>query len=738
MININIDEKTGISSLSIDDEELIWDIQPILYINGIELFLSNITRPLIIQIRGRDNIGLFNGWKFKWYLADKPLIETRIKYYFNKEAIIFQMKALRTLKGVRLKDSFLTTTYNYPAFRISDDVRVLYYTWGLTGSEDYPRGYWPEAFTSKGIMDVTEHDPFSPFIISGKSGTLVLSAFNMFPISPMRRRGDYIMRGIHGSINIIKRGFTIETVGVYGRNLIDALNNWGSFLLMINNKKPIGVMDHLVLRSLGYWSSYGGYYSELFHPLDENTIKNLYEYFKKMNIKLGYIGLDSWYIFDKKGFVKEYKPNPQRFSKNLDKISDEIRTPFILHLSVLSKENYYSSKYNFISKQNEQSSVPIDKKFYDNLAEGLVSEGAIAVLQDWIRIQQNLVKKLRSDPEIAEVWFNMMAESFAEKKLAMILSMPTIGFILSSVKHQNVIAIRSYNDYIMSHKGQLRLLRKIKKVRWKTIPKGIYIKQNFMMSMLIRALGMLPFFDLFITNSKHPEGFAEPNAKYEALMRILSGGIIAVGDKIGYINKSILKLLLTKSGELAKPDEPAIPWENTIESDILFVHTYSKKGKYQWKYIAIANTGYSVQSYSFDLEKIFKERINFVYDYFKKYMITGSRITGNLKPGQIDYYIVPPIINGIALLGFIDNFITMPSYLIDSIRKKTNQLIIKLKTTPSKIYKISVFPDNAEIKSINGGVKIRQIYFNNFKIITLKSVNNLLEIKFIITQKTKS
>lgn len=732
MININANEKTGILSLSIDDEELIWDIQPILYINGTELILPSITRPRTIQIRGRDNIGRYSGWKFKWYLADRPLVETRVKHYFSKKVVIFQMRALRTLKGVKLKDSFLTTTYNYPAFRILDNVKVLYYTWGLTSDRDYPGGYWPEAFIGRGIMDVSERDPFSPFIIGGKNGALAFSAFNMFPISPMRRRGDYIMRGIHGSINVIKRGFTIETVGVYGHNLIDALNNWGSFLLKVNGKRPVGVMDHLILKNIGYWNSYGGYYSELFHPLNESTIRNLYEYFKRINVNLGHIGLDLWYIFDKIGLAKEYKPNPQRFSKSLGIISNEIRTPFVLHLSAFDKNNYYSSKYNFISKRNERSSIPIDKKFYDDLAEILISEGAIAVWQDWIRTQQNLVKELRSDPEIAEIWFDMMAESFANKKLAIILCMPTIGFILSSVKHQNIIAVRSYNDYLISHKGQLRLLRK-KGIRWKLIPKGIYIKQNFMVGMLIRSLGMLPFFDLFITNPKHPEGFAEPNAKYEALMRILSGGIVAVGDKIGCINKSVLKLLLTKNGELAKPDEPAIPWENTIENDVLLIHTYSRKGKYQWRYVAIANTSYADQSYSFDLEKIFKERINFVYDFFKKNIITGSQITGNLRPGQIDYYIIPPIINGIALLGFIDNFITMPSYLIDSIRKKSNHIIIKLKTVPSKVYKIGVFPNNVEIKSINGGIKVRQTYFNNLKIITLKSANNLLEVKFYIS-----
>ncbi len=730
MISVDINEKTGVSLLNVNGEELVWDIQPILYINGIELILTNLTRPRVMQIHGRDHVGRYDGWRMRWYLADRRLIETCIKHYSSIKAVIFQMKALRTLKGTKLKDSFLLTTYNYPAFRISDETKVLYYTWGLTERGGYPGGYWPEAFVSKGIENVTEHYPFTPFVIGGRNGALAFSAFNMFPVSPMRRRGDYIMRGVHGSVNVIRKGFTTETVAVYGDNLTDALNRWGSFLLKVNGKKPIRVMDHVILQGIGYWNSYGGYYSELFHPMDENIIRDLYNYFRKMNIQLGHIGLDLWYIFDKVGLAKEYKPNQQRFPRNLGTISNELGIPFVLHLSAFDKENHYSTKYKFVSGPNDQSSIPIEKNFYYDLAENLVREGAVAVWQDWIRTQQNLVKKLRCDPEVAEFWFNSMANGFSSKKLVMILCMPTIGFILSSVKHQNIIAVRAYDDYLMSHKGQLKLLRKIKGGKYKLIPKETFIKQSFMVGMLIKSLGMLPFFDLFITNPKHPEGFAEPNAKYEALIRILSGGIIAVGDKIGYINKSILKLLLTNNGVLAKPDEPATVWEDTIGDDLLLVHTYSKKGKYQWRYVAIINVGHTIQSYDFNLENVFKEEIKFVYDFFRKYIINGSRITGLLKPAQIDYYIIPPVINETTLIGFTDNFITMPSYIIDSIKKAQKRFIIKLKVVPAKTYKISMFPVHTIIKNVNGGVIIRQTQINNFKVITLKTISNLLEMQF--------
>ncbi|MGC8948440.1 MAG: hypothetical protein ACP5OK_03790 [Thermoprotei archaeon] len=730
MLKVNIDEKFGIGSLSIGDEELIWDIQPILYINGVELALSRITKPKITHFYGKDNVGKHEGWNFKWYLVDRRLVETKIKYYPRSNVVIFEMESLRKLKGTKLKDSFLFTTYNFPAFRISNYAEVLYYTWGLTKSGDFPGGFWPEGHVGEGIDAVPDNVPFTPFVVKGKNGALAFSAFNMFLVSPMRKKGNYIMRGVHGSINVIRRGFVTKTIAVYGNSFIDAINRWGSLLLKVYGKKPIKPMSHDVLKKLGYWNSYGGYYSELFHPMNEEIIRNVCATFKKMEVPLGYIGLDLWYIFDKIGLAKEYKPNPQRFSKSLGMISNEVQVPFVLHLSAFDKENYYTNKYHFIGGKNEIASVPIDAKFYDDLANIFVSEGGIAVWYDWIRTYQSLIKELRSNPEIAEYWFDTMIKSFDNKGLAVILCMPTIGFILSSVKHQNIISLRTYNDYLLSHKGQLKLLRKVKGWRWKIIPKNIYIKQNFMVGLLAKSLGMMPFFDVFITNPRHPEGFAEPNAKYEALMRILSGGIVGIGDRVDHINRSVLKLLLTPDGNLAKPDEPAIIWERALNDDLLLVHTYSKIGKYYWKYVGIINTGQEEQSYNFDLEKVFKEKICFIYDYFKKYVINGSTITGDLKPCQVDYYIIPPTINDITPVGFIDNFVTMPSYTIQSLRKEKNNIVINVKVVSMKPRRIALFPENVKVKNIYGGVILRQNVQNNIRIITFKPISNLTAIKF--------
>lgn len=727
MLKINVDEKFGIYSLSIGEEELIWDVQPILYIDGVELALSRITRPKIIQIHGRDNIGRYNGWSFRWNLVDKRLVETRTKYYPSSNIIIFEMEALRTLKGTRLKNSFLFTTYNFPVFRISTHAKILYYTWGL--SDGSSGRCWPEGYVGESIEALPNDAPFTPLILKGKSGALTISAFNMFPISPMRRKGDYVMRGIHGAINNIRRGFITKTIAVYGDDFTDALNHWGSFLLKVYGKRPIKPMDHHILRKLGYWSSYGGYYSELLHPIDENVIKDICDTFKKINVPLGHIGLDLWYIHDKIGLAKEYKPNPERFSGGLGMISNEFNVPFVLHFSALSKENYYVNKYQ-MHRKSKSVSLPIDVKFYNDLANIFVSEGGTTVWYDWIRTRQGLIKELHIDPKFSEYWFDMMTKSFNDKGLTVMLCMPTIGFILSSVKHQNIIALRTYNDYFLSHKGQLKILRKIKGWRLRIVPKNIYIRQNFMMGMLAKSLGIVPFFDVFITNPKHPEGFAEPNAKYEALIRILSGGIIGIGDKISHINKSVLKLLLTADGELAKPDEPATVWERTLDNNLLLVYTHSKIGKYSWKYVSIINVGQEEQSYSFDLEKVFTEKVYFIYDFFKKYVINGSTVVGELKPCQMDYYVVPPVINNIVPIGFTDNFITMPSYIVESLRKDRNNVMIRIKTISTESRKIAIFPDSAKVKDIHGGIKLRQNVHNNFKIMTFKPTSNLVTIKF--------
>lgn len=51
--------------------------------------------------------------------------------------------------------------------------------------------------------------------------------------------------------------------------------------------------------------------------------------------------------------------------------------------------------------------------------------------------------------------------------------------------------------------------------------------------------------------------FREPNSQLELVVAVLSRGGVAIGDKIGYIDTSLIKTTCTKNGNLLRPDRPA-------------------------------------------------------------------------------------------------------------------------------------------------------------------------------------
>ena len=656
--------------------------------------------------RGQDSSGEFR-YRTLVYSApallgqDIPLIRQTLKSYDDSRLLI-ETTALEDIRGTYLEDSFYHTTFNSPVMLLQENLNFLAYTWGLIGIESSrDGGHFPEAVTGKGVSNVpsklrlagyaprqdlrtNSQKPFCPIVLYDDDGrTLVVSPFDHFLISPMRviqtPSGTGIARGLHGSVNTIPKGTTTRTAMVFGDGVVETMLKWGDWLLKAGGKKRDRPSETPLLGGVGFWNCFGGYYTELFRKVDEKTLKELAAYFRREGIPISYFGLDLWYNYGEVGFARNYRPDAGKYPKGLEPIHEETGLPYLLHMSAFESPNDYMGSYEFVV--DKESAYPQHRNFYEDLSKEFKSHGAFGIWPDFLRSQLQNSSSLRSMVGAADRWFDNLAGAFGDEDMVMMMCMPTTGHYLASTRHQNVVAVRTHTDYLNHQKSQVDALRVTGQVR-NYLPPQQSVRHNVLLSFLGYALGLSPSFDVFLTNKNHPEGFAEPNAEYEALLRAMNAGVVAIGDKAGFIDKEIVRKLLFPDGRTSMPDHPPLPVVSSLQSDVLAFYTSTTVGSRRWIYLALFNVGDKVASYALDLKELAVGEDVAVYDYFGAKMLKSHVLQGKLDPAHGNYYIVVPPIGPCHFLGFPDKYITVSSRQIIDIEENSGRITVKFRLPP--------------------------------------------------------
>ncbi len=659
-------------------------------------------------ISGYDRGGYYYGYALTYTADGKPIVVLTARAYPEQEMAVMDAEALVELTGIRTADSFLHTTFNAPVFRLADSGFLLY-TWGLSDAG----GEWPHTVYGESLTSVPQDRPFSPLVLVRQGGVMVISPGSHYPMSPLRagpERGT-VVRGLHGAIDRIPRGAVVSTVIQFGSEPFSTLFRWGD-VIRAGRPRP-NPLAHRILARLGYWNDYGAYYSELLHPINEELLLALGDYFREEEIPIGYFGLDLWYPHDRVGFATAYRADENRFPSGLGRIKTRTGIPFFLHLSGFDLENEYRDGYHFL--EGDGAACPRERRFYSDLGRRLKEkEGAIGIWHDHVRVYQERIPALRASLTAGEEWFTMMTDGLGENGLPLMLSDPTVGFLLAAAGTEAIVSSRSGDDYLVKQPGQLAQLDPVAAARYKYVPPQRFIVDRFLVGWLLYSLGLLPFHDVFITNPDHPDGFAEPDAASEALMRALSAGPIGIGDKLGEVNKEIVDQLVFPDGVLAKPDHPAQPLWNPLARDLVVGVTDSVDGK--WRYVAVFNAGDDERSYDSQDVSIDTGRC-IIYSYFQHRIVTA--IQGSLSPGQGDYYVLTPVFSGIAVIGFIDKFITAPTDRIRAVTLLPTGVEVTIHIPPNNQYRLGVFSKSRFQVAATGATITMRTDHNGLTVLTI-------------------
>jgi hypothetical protein len=627
--------------------------------------LGDVPDPL----KGTDRLGAYTSWRVTYGDKERSLIDLTTKAYPQLRSVLFEAEALTDLEHTFTADTFVRTTFQAPIMKLMD-AQFLLYTWSLGDHGD--RGGWTHAIYGRSQRQIPRDKAFAPLVLSAQESAMVISALNHCPLSPLgvvdTSSGVTVSRGIHGAVDRIPRETVTSTIATFGDEAFSTMRSWGDILL-----------------SLG-------------------------EYFKKEEIPIGYFGLDLWYPYERVGCAKAYRADKERFPSGLEQIKESTGIPFFLHLSGFDFENEYQDDYAF--QQSGDVAYPREGRFYADLGRRLrQEEGAIGVWHDHIRHYQERIPALRTSFDAAEDWFFMMADELGVNSLPIMLSDPTIGFLLATSHATNIVSSRSGDDYLVKQERQLAQLDQAAAARYKRVPTQRLIIDRFLVGWLHYCLGLLPFHDVFITNNAHPDGFAESDADSEALMRALSAGPVGVGDKIGEIDRSIVNRLVFPDGLLAKPDRASRPVWSSLLCGLIVGETESLEGA--WRYVSVFNVGTDHQEYDLRDAGIRTEG-HVIYSPSLRQIVPEMR--GRLATAEGAYYVLVPLLRGMAFIGFIDKYITAPSDRILSLKEVDGGFDVRMCVPPGHVYPIGVFcndeiaadADRAEVaeKSVVSGLYV--------------------------------
>ncbi len=577
----------------------------------------------------------------------EPLLTAEIRS--AHDVVTFAVTVDQTLSRLNAGDTFEAFSVAFPRIAVPDSYRCFLTTYGLgpSGNGDGDGdigGYWPEAIVTSSTRQLPSK-AFAPLVLFDESNALAIAPASQFLTSTLIGNGGDIVRTLHGSINTIEAGTRIETLFAWGEDITAALIHAGDVLLARGGKSRPDPHGCTVTSKLGWWNAYGGYYTEPIHPLDGSSLISLVESLQQQGIPVEYLGLDLWYPYKYIGQALRFSPDPSKYPDGVGSIAEEFDLLTVLHLSALSEENEYQANGS-------------DPTFYRHVAEELRNQGALVAWHDWLRTQQHLTPKLRQDAVAADAWFNGMTKAMADEGISVLTCMHTMGMVLGSTALPNVIAARSSIDYLFAQPEALDTLERLGLSGFKdeATPLPVMRRQNLLVGFTYYALGLLPFYDLFLTRWHDDVGGISPKA--EAVLRALSCGPVGIGDGPGMTDVDLVRTLVSASGDLLQPDHPPYPDAATLGQTIEIYRTEHKTNSATWNYVIVLNT--TTDDQAFDVPELCEGYV--IWDGMNQQMV--DRMQGTLPAGELAYYMLVPTAEGIAPLGLWNKIIPAPSHVL--------------------------------------------------------------------------
>jgi len=472
----------------------------------------------------------------------------------------------------------------------------------------------PIVFFRRNISDSSRHSN-NAFVVSALTNPMAHSYAVYDPTQDEdaedslhgSRLGAFIAFGCMGSISTIPAGYTISTLIQHGQSIKHALSAWGSTLRQFHGphgcgKKwkrgcttssstttaiaatAISIDDYstgadasigearevlndgdYTTTHLGYSTDNGAfYYYQTEHGMDyEQTLLEVRRYMEHERVPVKHMLVDSyWYYKDERDAVTNWTARADIFPHGIRGLHDGLGgMPLIAHNRWWSDENVYAREngghHEFVFDRETHFALPLAYDFWFQLLTQARQWGVWVYEQDWLYHQFNHTRALLSSATLGRDWLMQMGKAAADVGMKIQYSMPFPRHALQSLEIEAVTQIRGTDDYQPQHED------------WKAL--GVT-------SMFAHAIGLRVNKDSFFSSrSSSYDRYSPPIEIYNRLhsaISALSMSTVAIGDRIGHVDRDVVMKTCREDGLLLQPDAPAMLIESAFfyRAGLLYAH----------------------------------------------------------------------------------------------------------------------------------------------------------------------
>ena len=468
--------------------------------------------------------------------------------------------------------------------------------------------------------------------------------------------------GWHGDLDRVPEEFA-TTLGIYRGHDLDALfTEWATEIRATHDTSRLARDADPIVSHLSYWTDNGAAYwyrTEASMTITESLVAKLAE-LRELSVPVNAVELDSWFYrhevsrpVSEIGYLDEVPPTGMiTWTGRDDVLPDGVEgladalgnPPLTLHSRHISPQSPYLDEGEWWV---DRAAHPVDQSFFERWFDDAQQWGATCIQQDWMMPAWFLVRGLREEPGRAMAWQRALDEQAAERDMTVMWCMATPGDFIATVELDRVVAVRTSDDYRFAEDPALLW-------HW-------YLCVNRMAG----ALGLVASKDVFFTHDL--DGATDPTdgdpyPEVEALLSAMSAGVVAIGDRLGRTDPSLVERLCRPDGVLVKPDAPVAvdaaglfrPWNSN--DGLLWSSTNSG----EWRYVVALHAGATDEPIadSFDLgDEVL------VYDWRTGTAAPASAIDVELGHRDWALYVLCPIEDRggrrRALVGDPDKYVTM-------------------------------------------------------------------------------
>jgi len=597
---------------------------------------------------GQDILGSYTKVLLEWQVPSGPKFETSIRTYKDiPSAVLFEQYfpdgASKTATDPQ------GTMSSFPTLKPSWTQAKGVTIWADSkGPAPWPGKTPPVEGTLSGGIGGT-----GPLIVFNEdlSESVVISAFTNIMAHAQTFCDNTLRYGVIGSATFVPPGFRVTTILNVGKGISSAMESWGDVLLKWHKKERYGYKRDLANQYLGYSTDNGAFY--YYHTEAgknyEATIIDIQADAEHRGLPYKYVLLDSWWYYqgENGGGVVTWDARPDIFPDGLLGLQSKTHWPHQLHNKYWDAETTYAKqnggRFQFIC-DGDTICLPVEQAFWNELFANKSKSGMFMYEQDWQWIQFNRTKELHEDPTLGHTWMMQMNTAAAMHNVTMQLCMTYSRQQLQSVEMGQVTNMRASGDYQPGNGD------------WDTAKTAIYY----------HAIGAAPSKDNYWSAAYQPGNprygnATEPHSRLHSAAASLTTGPVAVSDKIGSANASIILRACDAAGRLLTPDRPA-----TYVDEMFLQKAFSKGGPngHVWSTYASVGATYFQYLLGIDLLSPYSHRLDTFNHSASRLIATemdsetaqevSARGSFNFpKCGEDDFKLIllSPIVHGYALLG---------------------------------------------------------------------------------------